>query len=112
MKIFDYGPPGCALVANIVDLWWKHFIIEEDMLELNCTSLTPEDIFKTSGYVNRFADWMCKDPTKGEYLRADYLVENVLEARLNDAYQLGRRKETRALSLHFTFGQGVGPGKH
>ena len=25
---------------------------------------------------------MCKDPKKGDYLRADHLVENVLEGRL------------------------------
>ena len=32
--LYDYGPPGCALQANIVDLWRKHFVLEEDMLEL------------------------------------------------------------------------------
>ncbi|KAF1982446.1 glycyl-tRNA synthetase [Aulographum hederae CBS 113979] len=80
--LFDYGPPGCALQANIIDLWRKHFVLEEEMLELDCTAITPEDVFKTSGHVDKFADWMCKDPVKGEYLRADHLVENVLEARL------------------------------
>merc|ERR1711939_943917 len=30
--LFDYGPPGCALQANVVDLWRKHFVLEEDML--------------------------------------------------------------------------------
>jgi glycyl-tRNA synthetase len=80
--LFDYGPPGCALMGNIVDLWRKHFVLEEDMLEVDWTALTPEDVFKTSGHVDRFADWMCKYPVKGEYLRADHLVENVLEARL------------------------------
>ncbi|OCL09194.1 glycyl-tRNA synthetase [Glonium stellatum] len=80
--LYDYGPPGCALQANIVDLWRKHFVLEEDMLELDCTMLTPEEVFKTSGHVDKFADWMCKDPVKGDYLRADHLIENVLEARL------------------------------
>lgn len=80
--LFDYGPPGCALQANIVDLWRKHFVLEEDMSELDCTVLTPEDVFKTSGHVDKFADWMCKDPVTGDYLRADHLVENVLELRL------------------------------
>ncbi|KAI9840091.1 MAG: hypothetical protein M1819_000284 [Sarea resinae] len=80
--LFDYGPPGCALQANIVDLWRKHFVLEEDMLELDCTMLTPEDVFKTSGHVDKFADWMCKDAKKGDYLRADHLIENVLEGRL------------------------------
>ena len=80
--LYDYGPPGCALQANIVDLWRKHFVLEEDMLEVDCTSLTPHDVFKTSGHVDKFADWMCKDPKTGEILRADHLVEEVLESRL------------------------------
>lgn len=80
--LYDYGPPGCALQANIVDLWRKHFVLEENMLELDCTVITPEPVLKTSGHVDKFADWMCKDPARGEYLRADHLVEGVLESRL------------------------------
>ncbi|TVY44542.1 putative glycine--tRNA ligase [Lachnellula cervina] len=80
--LFDYGPPGCALQANIVDIWRKHFILEENMLEVDCTVLTPEEVFKTSGHVDKFSDWMCKDAKKGDFLRADHLIENVLEARL------------------------------
>jgi glycyl-tRNA synthetase len=80
--LFDYGPPGCALQANIVDTWRKHFVLEENMLELDCTVLTPEDVFKTSGHVDKFSDWMCKDTKNGDYLRADHLIENVLEGRL------------------------------
>ncbi|KAF3932375.1 hypothetical protein ABW19_dt0202602 [Dactylella cylindrospora] len=80
--LYDYGPPGCALQANIVDTWRKHFILEEDMLEVDCTMLTPHDVLKTSGHVDKFSDWMCKDPKTGEIFRADHLVEEVLEARL------------------------------
>lgn len=80
--LYDYGPPGCALQSNIVDLWRKHFILQEDMLELDCTILTPEEVFKTSGHVDKFEDWMCKDSKKGDFLRADHLIEAVLEARL------------------------------
>ncbi|OJJ48802.1 hypothetical protein ASPZODRAFT_60297 [Penicilliopsis zonata CBS 506.65] len=80
--LYDYGPPGCALQANIVDLWRKHFVLEEDMLEVDCTMLTPHEVLKTSGHVDKFADWMCKDPKTGEIFRADHLVEEVLESRL------------------------------
>lgn len=80
--LYDYGPPGCALQANIVDVWRKHFILEEDMLEVDCTMLTPYEVLKTSGHVDKFSDWMCKDPKSGEIFRADHLVEEVLEARL------------------------------
>jgi glycyl-tRNA synthetase len=80
--LFDYGPPGCALQNNLVDIWRKHFVLEEDMLEVDCTQITPAAVFKTSGHVDKFADWMCKDPKNGDIFRADHLVEQVLEARL------------------------------
>jgi len=80
--LYDYGPPGCALQANIVDIWRKHFVLEEDMLEVDCSVLTPHEVLKTSGHVDKFADWMCKDPKNGEIMRADHFVEDVLESRL------------------------------
>ena len=80
--LYDYGPPGCSLQANIIDTWRKHFVLEEDMLEVDCTMLTPHEVLKTSGHVDKFADWMCKDPKSGEIFRADHLVEEVLESRL------------------------------
>jgi len=52
------------------------------MMEVDCTMLTPHEVLKTSGHVDKFADWMCKDPKSGEIFRADHLVEEVLEARL------------------------------
>jgi glycyl-tRNA synthetase len=80
--LYDYGLPGCALQAYIVDLWRKYFVLEENMLEVDCTFLTSEDVFKTSVHVDKFSDWICKDTKKGDYLRADHLIENVLESRL------------------------------
>jgi len=80
--LYDFGPPGCTLQANIVDLWRKHFVLEEDMLEVDTTMLTPYEVLKTSGHVDKFADWMCKDPKTGDIFRADHLVEEVLESRL------------------------------
>ncbi|KAK0629763.1 hypothetical protein B0T17DRAFT_615501 [Bombardia bombarda] len=91
--LYDYGPPGCSLQANIVDAWRKHFILEEDMLEVDCSVLTPHEVLKTSGHVDKFADWMCKDPKNGEILRADHFVEDVLELRLRGD------KEARGLKI-------------
>jgi glycyl-tRNA synthetase len=80
--LYDYGPPGSSLQANIIAEWRKHFIIQENMLELDTTCITPASVFETSGHVARFADWMVKDMQTGDVLRADHLVKNVLEARL------------------------------
>ena len=38
--LFDFGPPGCAFQNNVIDAWRKHFILEEDMLEVEATMLT------------------------------------------------------------------------
>lgn len=80
--LYDYGPPGCALLSNIIDTWRKHFVLEEDMLEVDCPALTPAEVLKTSGHVEKFADWMCKDPKNGDIIRADHFVEEILESRL------------------------------
>ena len=47
--LYDFGPTGCALKSNFINLWKRHFILEEEMLELECTNLTPACVLKTSG---------------------------------------------------------------
>ncbi len=67
------------------------------MLEVDCSVLTPHIVFKTSGHVDRFADWMCKDPKFGDILRADHFVEEILEARLKgDKEARGQKVEEKA----------------
>ncbi|KAI1807945.1 glycyl-tRNA synthetase [Daldinia bambusicola] len=94
--LYDYGPPGCSLQANIIDVWRKHFVLEEDMLEVDCSVLTPHEVLKTSGHVDKFADWMCKDPKNGEIIRADHFVEEILESRLKgDKEARGQKVEEK-----------------
>ena len=47
--LYDFGPITCALKSNFINMWKQHFILEEDMLELECTNLTPYCALKTSG---------------------------------------------------------------
>ena len=94
--LYDYGPSGAALQANILAYWRNHFIVEEDMLEVDTTIMTLADVLKTSGHVDKFADWMVKDTKSGEIYRADHLVENVLEARLKGNEDARAAAEGRA----------------
>lgn len=80
--LFDYGPPACTLKANILALWRQHFVHEEQMLEMECTNLTPSVVLETSGHVERFTDFMVKDEVTGECFRADKLLEEVIDAYL------------------------------
>ena len=84
---YDLGPPACALKANMLHMWRNHFVLEEGMLEVECTNMTPEKVLKTSGHVDKFSDLMVKDSKTGECLRADHLLENHID-RLLDADDL------------------------
>merc|ERR1719322_1797218 len=76
---FDFGPMGCAMKSNLIQAWRSHFVLEEQMLEVDCTVLTPETVLDASGHVSRFADLMVKDTVNGECFRLDHLIKAALE---------------------------------
>ncbi|EEB20131.1 glycyl-tRNA synthetase, putative [Pediculus humanus corporis] len=81
---FDFGPMGCALKSNILSTWRSFFILEEQMLEVDCAILTPEPVLKTSGHVDKFADYMVKDVKTGECFRLDHLIKASLNKLSSD----------------------------
>ncbi|KAG7352031.1 glycyl-tRNA synthetase [Nitzschia inconspicua] len=93
--LFDLGPPACGLKAAMIDLWRKHFVLAENMLEMECTCLTPEVVLKTSGHVDRFTDLMVRDTQTGECFRADKLLEDAIDDLLekNPTMPLETREE-------------------
>ncbi|EMP29421.1 Glycyl-tRNA synthetase [Chelonia mydas] len=82
--LYDFGPVGCALKNNIIQAWRQHFIQEDQILEIDCTMLTPEPVLKTSGHVEKFADFMVKDVKNGECFRADHLLKAHLQKLMSD----------------------------
>ncbi|XP_057331330.1 glycine--tRNA ligase [Microplitis mediator] len=76
---YDFGPMGCAFKANLLSAWRSFFVLEEQMLEVDCSILTPEPVLKASGHVDRFADLMVKDVKSGECYRLDHLIKAHLE---------------------------------
>lgn len=79
--LFDYGVAE-PLEYEILNIWRDHFIRSEKMISLKTSMLTPYKVLKTSGHVDKFADFMCKDPKSGEILRTDHLIKDVIETRL------------------------------
>lgn len=76
---YDFGPMGCAFKTNFLNAWRSFFVLEEQMLEVDCSILTPEPVLKASGHVDRFADLMVKDLKTGECFRLDHLIKSHLE---------------------------------
>jgi len=97
--LFDLGPPACGLKAAMVDLWRKHFVLSENMLEMECTNLTPEVVLKTSGHVERFTDLMVKDPATHECFRADKLLEDAIDELLDENPTFSTEKKEEHLRV-------------
>ena len=71
---WDYGPLGTELKRNLKEFWWRVNVQQrEDIVGLDGSILTHQDILKASGHVGGFSDPMvdCK-VCKGRY-RADNL---------------------------------------
>jgi len=90
--LYDFGPVGCAMENNIVSMWRSHFVLEEQFLEVRCTQLTPHQVLKASGHVDRFSDIMVKDSVTGNCFRADHLLEGHIE-KLMQAKNLSAEKK-------------------
>lgn len=81
--LYDYGPPGCSVKNNLLAMWRQHFVVEEGMLELEASCLTPEVVLKASGHVDKFSDLMVKDVETGDCYRADHLLRDQLNVLID-----------------------------
>ncbi|KAJ0393694.1 hypothetical protein ATCC90586_008549 [Pythium insidiosum] len=92
---YDFGPPACALKANLLRAWRRHFVFEDKLLEVECTNLMPEVVLKTSGHVDRFTDLMVKCTKSGECYRADKLLEDHVENLLAKSPNLSEEEQEK-----------------
>jgi glycyl-tRNA synthetase len=80
---WTYGPPGCAMKNNLIRAWRQHFVITENLLEIEDTCIMQHAVLKASGHVDRFNDFMVKDVVdESRFFRADKLLEDVMDAKL------------------------------
>lgn len=76
---YDLGPIGCALKANLLQLWRRFFVLEEQILEIDCPALTIERVFQASGHIDRFTDNLVRDVVTNESFRVDHLIKSHLQ---------------------------------
>ncbi|KAG5576777.1 hypothetical protein H5410_056911 [Solanum commersonii] len=90
--LYDYGPPGCSIKSNVLAFWRQHFVLEENMLEVDCPCVTPEVVLKASGHVEKFTDLMVKDEKTGTCYRADHLLKDFCKEKLEKDFSLSAEK--------------------
>lgn len=82
--LYDYGPPGTAIKTNLLTSWRNHFVLEEDMLEIETVSVTPSVVFEVSGHCAKFTDLMVKNEITKAFYRADHLLEAAMDKIIAD----------------------------
>lgn len=102
---FDYGPSMCALQNNFISLWRKYFVLTENMLEVDTAIITPFEVLKCSGHVDKFTDLMCSDQITGDIYRADHLVKEYLESMCASAEGKEREEMQAQADMIDSFGQ-------
>ncbi len=72
---YDYGPVGKRIKENVENLIREFYVIDEGFMEVECPTLSPEEVWVASGHVENFADLMTECKKCGAPYRADHLVE-------------------------------------
>lgn len=79
---YDYGPVGAELLRNIRNLWWDQFVHKRrDIVGLEASLISHQEIWKASGHTSGFADAMVDCRNCKLRKRADHLIEESLSER-------------------------------
>ncbi|MDP6156254.1 MAG: glycine--tRNA ligase [Candidatus Thermoplasmatota archaeon] len=71
---YDWGPVGSLLKNNFLAMWREAYVEGEGFFEIDCPNVTPEVVFKASGHLDEFTDYMTSCNKCSQHFRADHLV--------------------------------------
>jgi len=73
-SVWDYGPLGAKLKRRIKDIWWDLYVEKrEDIVGLDSSIIMHEGVFKASGHLSGFVDWLIDCPGCKKRFRIDKL---------------------------------------
>lgn len=86
---WDYGPYGSLMKDNVASAWKDFFISQNDNAFLIDSKILMNPlVWKTSGHLSNFSDYLIEDKISKKRYRADHLVEEHLPhinvAKLNE----------------------------
>ena len=87
---YDYGPLGLMLRDNIAGIWRKK-LRAEGFYEIDTPHINPESVFRSSGHLDFFSDYLVDCMKCRESFRADHLVD--LGGELSNPATLTRKIE-------------------
>ena len=75
---WDYGPLGVALKNRYVDLWRRHLVKRDEMVEVDAAVIMPKAVFVASGHLTNFTDPIVECGKCHSLYRPDKLLEEKL----------------------------------
>ncbi len=76
---YDYGPLGSLMKKNIVDLWLKEFVYHDGLILVDTPIIGPEIVYRASGHLDKFTDYMVRCKSCGHAFRVDELIDKYVE---------------------------------
>ena len=71
---YDWGPVGTLIKNNFLKIWREAYLEGEGFYEIDCPNITPENVFRASGHLAEFTDFMTRCLACGLHYRADHLL--------------------------------------
>lgn len=124
---YDYGPIGTRIKKNFEEMLRKTYLIDENCYEVECPTLSPEEVWIASGHVRNFSDYITNCMKCNEPYRADHLIEETLKISCDgkDTEELNELIEKNNIkcrkcsgelekiyNYNLMFPTDVGPGKY
>ena len=79
-SVWDYGPLGVRLKKRIKDVWWQTYVEDrEDIVGLDSSIIMQEGVFRASGHLQGFADWLVDCPKCKKRFRVDKLEKKDID---------------------------------
>jgi len=103
--LHSYGTLGTIFKRKLINLWRKFFIHNTNIDEIETPIITPYQVLKQSGHVDRFTDFVVMDKNRKVY-RADHLLKNYFKGKkkldklVNQVEQWDENKMSEEINRH------------
>ncbi|MCV3733683.1 glycine--tRNA ligase [Mycoplasma enhydrae] len=98
INTWDYGPLATAMMSEIKQQWINDFIRKEKNYQIDSKIIMHKNIWKASGHIDNFSDFLIENKINNKRYRADHIVKdlfpdiNVEKCSFEDLEQIIKQK--------------------
>ncbi|AZZ65534.1 glycine--tRNA ligase [Metamycoplasma phocicerebrale] len=77
VNTWDYGPLATAMMSQIKQQWVNDFIRKEKNYQIDSKIIMHKNIWKASGHIDNFSDFLIENKINNKRYRADHIVKDL-----------------------------------